>query len=304
MLSFSRLKPDRYRSPKGPPSSSSESGSQSNSDRGERVIPRGQPYLTKINGKLVMARDKKPRATTSSKTINLLGEAFGKGEAYGPPRVLRTHRRSASAAPSMTTPLVIGGVTYVPQQSVAYQQPQAIQQQPIQPAQFQHSYPYYLPVPQPQPAPQPQFTYPQPLPNGPTKQDFEHLKQIDAHYNLQKHSSDPALKTRTELVTTSRTTITITRHICAQCGRVRSKKYHRDNPIKPGVEPTPDFCRKCQKDVSETSGSDTSPKKGGNGKKEKGKEKEDNKRSGKKGKSKQKVSSLQCLKPSSDNMAD
>jgi hypothetical protein len=203
-----------------------------------------------------MARDKKPRSC-SKVAVNLLGEAFGRGEAYGPPRVVRTHKRSASMTPSVTTPLIIGGIPYVPQQSVIHPQPVAHS------LPFQQNYPYYgvVPMPQQQPQPQQQFTYPTPQPGGPTQKDFETLRQIDTHYNLQKHSSDPALKTKAEPVT-SRTTITITKHICSQCGRLRSRQYHRENPIQPGVEPAPDFCRKCQRDASETSCSDKSTKPG------------------------------------------
>ena len=203
-----------------------------------------------------MARNKKPRSGSKA-TVNLLGDAFGKGEAYGPPRVVRTHKRSASAAPSMTPPLIIGGIAYVPQQSIIpQQQPMAY------PLQYQQNYPYcgVVPMLQPQAQPQQQFTYPTPHPGGPTQQDLEALRQIDGHYNLHKHSSDPALKSKTQLVT-SRTTITITKHICAQCGRLRSRQYHRDNPIIHGVEPTPAFCRKCQRDASVTTCSEISPPK-------------------------------------------
>ena len=201
-----------------------------------------------------MARDKKIRSRSKA-TVSLLGDAFGRGEAYGPPKVVRIHKRSASMTPSITTPLIIGGIPYVPQQSVTHPQPVAHSQP------FQQNYPYF-PMPQPQPQIQQQFTYPAPQYGGPTPKDFATLRQIDGHYNnLQKHSSDPAL----------RTTITITKHICAQCGRLRSRQYHRDNPVLPGVEAAPAFCRKCQRDASETSCSDKSPKRGN--KKEKNREK-------------------------------
>ena len=45
---------------------------------------------------------------------------------------------------------------------------------------------------------------------------------------------------------------TITKHICANCGRLRSRKYQAGNPIIAGEVPTPAFCRKCQKDSSST----------------------------------------------------
>jgi hypothetical protein len=79
---------------------------------------------------------------------------------------------------------------------------------------------------------------------------------------LQRHASDPAIKSRVE--TTTKTTITITRHICAQCGRIRSNQYHHENPIKPDEEPVPAFCKKCQREASPTSisGSDRDRKNG------------------------------------------
>jgi hypothetical protein len=52
----------------------------------------------------------------------------------------------------------------------------------------------------------------------------------------------------------TKTTITITKHVCAQCGRLRSRRYHHRNPIKTGEMPAPAYCRKCQKDASSTSG--------------------------------------------------
>lgn len=77
----------------------------------------------------------------------------------------------------------------------------------------------------------------------------------------------------------TKTTITITKHICANCGRLRSRKYHAENPIKEGETPVPAFCWKCQKDSSETSDSDRrrSPKVK-NDEKKKPKDKEEKKK--------------------------
>lgn len=55
------------------------------------------------------------------------------------------------------------------------------------------------------------------------------------------------------VVEETKTTVTITKHICANCGRVRSKGYHKDHPLKDGDSPTPTFCRRCQRDASSTS---------------------------------------------------
>lgn len=231
-----------------------------------------------------MARDKKTRRDTQA--VNLFGDAFGAPRLETPVKPHKAHKRSASLAPTMT-PLYIDGVPYVPQQQMIYTAP--IQQQ---------YYPYFTAVPvlqAPQHPPTPQLpqqqqiTYSPPEPPKPMKEDFETLRKIDAHYNtnfgsaLQKHASDPALKAKTENKTEvkiSRTTITVTKHICAQCGRVRSNKYHHRNPITPGVEPVPAFCGKCQREASSTSGSDDDRK---------SKEKKDSKNKSKKKKNQQKV---------------
>lgn len=51
------------------------------------------------------------------------------------------------------------------------------------------------------------------------------------------------------------TTVMIEKHICANCSRLRSRKYHADNPIVPGTLPVASFCRRCQRDASSTSSS-------------------------------------------------
>lgn len=35
-------------------------------------------------------------------------------------------------------------------------------------------------------------------------------------------------------------------HICNGCGRVRSRKFHDANPVRPGKKPIANFCRKCR----------------------------------------------------------
>lgn len=34
-------------------------------------------------------------------------------------------------------------------------------------------------------------------------------------------------------------------HICAGCGKTRSKGYHMTHPLKNGERPEPDYCRRC-----------------------------------------------------------
>lgn len=51
-------------------------------------------------------------------------------------------------------------------------------------------------------------------------------------------------------------------HVCAGCGKKRSRGYHRDNPLKRGEIPKVDYCRKCVRDAeytdSEASNTDAS----------------------------------------------
>jgi hypothetical protein len=224
-----------------------------------------------------MARDK--RKSHAPKTMDLIGEAFGI-------HPVRKRATSVSEAPKR---LVIGGVSYVPGPPPPHTAP--IPQQPFPPysyvpAQFQQTS-----VPQPETT-LPYYQYQQPLtysapPNVPnlTPQGIERLQAINGHFhqhvaptlgkqvsNLSEESAQTGIS--------SKTTISVTKHICANCGRMRSRKYHRDHPISPGKEPTPDFCGRCQRDVSctESSDSETESKKKKQKKKEKKKSKSKHRR--------------------------
>jgi hypothetical protein len=205
-----------------PPRSRSENDSNSSV---ERIIPAGRPYLTKVNGQLVMARDKKKKAADIA--VDLLGEAFGVNT-----RVIRRRSKSVDRPKG---PLLIGGVPYVPQQHLTYTAPlpqQAFSSQSL--------------VPHP---PQQASSF---VSANPTQKDFNQLQQINAHFNKMFAYGTPG-HTHHANEEATKTTITITKHICAGCGRIRSKKYHQDHPLKEGDKPAPDFCRKCQKDSSSTS---------------------------------------------------
>ena len=207
--------------------------------------------MTKVNGKLVMARTK-PKPIVDSKTLDLLGEAFG---------IDPVRKRSISVAANVPEPVLIGGIPYVPGPAPPHSAP--ISQQPF--PQLQHAQGPFSQGPvmiQQLPNQQP-LTYGAP-PNAPnpTPQDFEHLKRIDAHFNrfvvptLSEQASNVSRK-NTKTATASKTTITITKHICANCGRLRSRRYHHEHPISPGKEPAPEFCGKCQRDVSCTDTEDS-----------------------------------------------
>lgn len=233
-----------------------------------RIIPLGKPYLTKVNGKLVFARDKpktKPRVA-----LNLLGEVFGVTT-----KVVRTKskskqksKRSRSVEHLPTAPLVVGGVTYVPQaQQAPYSAP--IPQQPFPgipapvlqyPSQYSPQfppcpYPHYSPQPPPQAFESPPPTHPTTL----IENGLQKLTKIN--FDIKKKEEKEILATTEQptplKVEGDKTTITIAKHICAHCGRLRSRRYHILNPIKLGESPVPAFCTKCQKDASSTSASDS-----------------------------------------------
>jgi len=133
----------------------------------------------------------------------------------------------------------------------------------------------------PQPPQLPQLYIPQQPPavaplfvqQSPTEKEKEQLKIFDAHFNKtvkpkavrvtsasseqsQEKTQDKLQEKAQENVTEETTTkvkIAITRHVCGDCGRLRSRKYHHDHPLKPGEIPEVTFCRKCQKNASSTS---------------------------------------------------
>ncbi|KAH8820376.1 hypothetical protein F5884DRAFT_849639 [Xylogone sp. PMI_703] len=197
-----------------------------NTDANEdSVILAGHPYITKINGSLVMVKSKK------DKFIRRRSQSL---DVRGPPLL--------STAP-----------TYSPQQ--------APQLTPL----FHHSFSGVVPVVQLQPV----RLLPV-APPYPTQSDLEQLKLIRTDYRLRSqaeapricvtpsqnegHSEEkqPADGTANE---TTKTTVTMTLHICANCQRLRSRKYQHQHPIKPGEIPAPAFCRRCQKDDSSTESS-------------------------------------------------
>ncbi|KAH7397991.1 hypothetical protein BKA64DRAFT_55418 [Cadophora sp. MPI-SDFR-AT-0126] len=141
--------------------------------------------------------------------------------------------------------------------------------------------PHFLLSPMPQPVPQPpqlpQLYIPQQPPTpaplfvqqSPTEKEKEQLKIFDAHFNKtvkpktvrvtsassEESQEKPQEKPQENMSegTTTKVKIAITRHVCGDCGRLRSRKYHHDHPLKPGEVPEVAFCRKCQKDASSTS---------------------------------------------------
>jgi hypothetical protein len=245
----------------------SEDSEESDEDS---IIPVGQPYLTKVNGKLVMAREKKPKAANIA--ADLLREAFG----------VRTviRRRSKSLERPKAVPLLHAGTPYYQQLQLPYstplpQQPFAqplLQYQPYNPRQQgcpQSFISYQLPICNPNMIQTPQYTRCPQQPqhytvqqSKPSQEDFESLKRIDAHYNeliskkTKRLSAGPESDSSVQDIT-NKATITTANDIRANCGRLRSRRYHAENPIKSREIPTTAFCRKCQRDSSETSDLDS-----------------------------------------------
>lgn len=165
------------------------------------------PYLTKINGKLVFARQKKDKPIN---VVNdLLGEAFASRA-----RIVRRRAKSVERKPGK---MIVGGVEYVPQQQLIYSNPlpqMAFPSNMLPAPQYGGQYIqqptpslqniYYQPPPQQYPAQptaqppgQPQNIYYPPPPHQrpaqppplwvqpkPTDEDIELLKRFDAHFKL------------------------------------------------------------------------------------------------------------------------
>ncbi|CAL3966265.1 unnamed protein product [Diplocarpon coronariae] len=251
----------------------SESEDSSSSDE-ECVLAPGTPYLTKVNGKLVWARKKTPK---SSGVQDLVVKAFKTRNA--------TIRKQSKSLERPACKQLTGSVPVVQSQRfLAHSTP--ISQQPFPamvppmgqyPPQFG---PPPLPLVQyyiPQQTNQPPPLFVQP---SPTEKDYELLKAADAHFNkfykpqrtrITSASSEDSQE-RAQNKTQERpddkvqgkaqentnekamlkATIAVTKHVCGECGRLRSRRFHHDNPLKTGEMPTPAFCRKCQRDASST----------------------------------------------------
>ena len=261
---------NRYRRPRSEKCSSSGSSSSERGDS-KNDLPRGRPYITKINGRLVMARDKRPRPPGS--TLNLLGSAFGLDT-----RIIRRRSQSVDSLPSPTAPLMIAGEPHIPLQqhlltnsTPLFQNgflpithpnmisiPQIKQpEQFLQPGQYQQTIQAtHLMLREP-------MRYIVEAQAAPSNEDIEDLKHIHAHFTVATGKDRKVHKSVGSVAIhdvnqgmVANTTLTVVKHACANCGRIRSRKYHHENPIKPGEVPMPAFCKKCQRDASSTSSED------------------------------------------------
>jgi hypothetical protein len=55
-----------------------------------------------------------------------------------------------------------------------------------------------------------------------------------------------------DVKTVTPTSITVTRHICANCGNLRSRKYQSEHPLQPGETAPVSFCKKCEGEFRST----------------------------------------------------
>jgi hypothetical protein len=167
-------------------------------------------------------------------TLDFLGEAFGvRG------RPLRRQAKSIDRPSS--TPVLDIPPLYMSQQPLTYSTPlpqgafptiPSVQQALVQPIPYATAFPH------------------------PVHPDLDQLRRIDAHYRWVNGQGF----TKFDHGTTNEcnnlmATVSVGKHTCANCGRIRSKRYYAEHPIKPGEIPIQEFCRKCQKDASSTSNS-------------------------------------------------
>jgi hypothetical protein len=168
-------------------------------------------------------------------TLDFLGEAFGiRG------RPLRRQAKSIDRPSS--TPLLDIAPLYMSQQPLTYSTSHPRGAFPTFPS-FQ------------------QASVLQPIPyatalHHPVHPDLDQLRRIDAHYRLVNGQGFTKFDNGTANErNNSMATVSVGKHTCANCGRIRSKRYYAEHPIKPGEIPIQEFCRKCQKDASSTSNS-------------------------------------------------
>jgi len=250
----------------GTPSSSSSSRSSSKS----KVIPPGTPYLTKINGKLVIARNKKEKVLNCpTKILDILGEVFEGHKT----RVFR-RRKSVDESKQL---LLIDGDLYIPAQLLHPELPSP----PFTPITQQLCpvtniptpwYPQYVPQLYPSQYPLcPPFTpvlqahLPQSSPHllsslttlEPSRKVFDHMKSVDPpiHHEFERGpmKTEPRAHTAGSATPLTMTKMMVLEYICSNCGKVRSRKYQYLNPIKQGEVPVATFCGKCKRDAFSTS---------------------------------------------------
>ncbi|KAI9746102.1 MAG: hypothetical protein M1818_000783 [Claussenomyces sp. TS43310] len=208
-------------------------------------------YITKVNGRLVMVREKKPSALEIG--LDLLGEAFGRKLIKDSPdsvseSVYRSPTMTAPSpfhypctapisAPPQMDPPVEGdpppGIYQCGNQQLALLPVGSVRNETMQ----QQFLPYSSSYPYSDPWMRSQWM---------TIQGYGQHPHFTAMY--------PAMQASQMTSTTAAQPLTGTAipPLCAGCGRVRSRKYQHEHPLKSGETHPPSFCRKCQKQDTST----------------------------------------------------
>jgi hypothetical protein len=229
-----------------------------------RIYLNGSAYVTKENGRLVMIRPRREKLFDIF--MDLLGEVFGK---YPYPKMKADAKKpegenapaqESTTGPSqgfLTPPLfnpnanLVGSSSTQPIMGPMVPQPGIYSLGNRQLA--------LMPMnPQPGPAMLPQLGYPycQPQWMYPQSSNMGGFNYLPMGTDPQQFITNPVPNNEVA----SQATVTVTKHICAECGRLRSRKYQQEHPLKPGETPTTAFCKKCQKDVTSTEESERSVK--------------------------------------------
>jgi hypothetical protein len=219
-------------------------------------------YITKVNGRLVMVRERREKLLDIF--MDLLGEAFGK---YTRPKMKDGSKKpegeNATAQKPTATPFQSFPTPplFNPNANLVGPPPVQSIMGPMGPQpgiyRFGNRQLALLPLnPQGGSAIPPQMEYP--YPQSPWM--FPQPSNISG-FNFPPMGTDPRqfiTNSARPSEVTSQASVTMIKHVCAECGRLRSRKYQYENPLKPGDTPTPAFCKKCQKDVTSSEESDTS----------------------------------------------
>lgn len=230
----------------------------------KRIYLNSSTYVTKENGRLVMIRPRQEKLFDIC--IDLLVEVFGK---YSRPNMKEEVKKSRgeTVPPKEPTMGPSEGFTnpplFNPNANLIEPTPTQSIMGPLVPQpgiyRFGNRQLALMPInPQPGPAMPPQLGHPYSQLNWMYPQSSSMVS-----FNYPPISTDPRqfitnLAPNSEGASQAPTTVT--KHICADCGRLRSRKYQHEHPLKPGEIPTPAFCKRCQKDAMSTEESEDSVK--------------------------------------------
>lgn len=244
----------------------------------------GDTYITKVNGKLVMARERPESAFDIG--MDLLGEAFGGASRSK----MKDGNRPSGNMPNMGAQLNDPPQGMGPPPGPQTSSPKNLQQCTggIQPGIYQvgdrqlallpknsHGQPVFPPgfLSPPAGPPGQQGMFPPPVPPG---QSGMFLPQSPYMNGAFGGGYDPGFPHSFPMMAPGYSvphfapsffpnyaaggaaTNVLGKHVCGHCGRLRSKRYQAANPLKKGEVVVSGFCRRCQKDDTSSEGSEAS----------------------------------------------